>query len=142
MYWKKPAWPENLGAPEAAGAGVLWICGTLPWRGAEVATALRQMEDIILRRGFDPMLAIIGHTDRTFHLAAMLVWDRESPGADGCGQELAEHLNSRGYLPYRLGFGRPHPLPASIDDSHRLLSRLKATLDPSDILAPGRYDFR
>jgi 4-cresol dehydrogenase (hydroxylating) len=33
-------------------------------------------------------------------------------------------------------------LPAPRDDHGALLSRLKRALDPNDILAPGRYDFR
>jgi 4-cresol dehydrogenase (hydroxylating) len=33
-------------------------------------------------------------------------------------------------------------LPAPRDDHGALMQRLKGALDPSDILAPGRYDFR
>jgi 4-cresol dehydrogenase (hydroxylating) len=33
-------------------------------------------------------------------------------------------------------------LPASHDDYGYFIQRLKQNLDPNDILAPGRYDFR
>jgi 4-cresol dehydrogenase (hydroxylating) len=53
-----------------------------------------------------------------------------------------QRLIAAGYYPYRLSVHSMDSLPAPTDDYHVLLQRLKATLGPNDILAPGRYDFR
>jgi 4-cresol dehydrogenase (hydroxylating) len=47
-----------------------------------------------------------------------------------------------GYLPYRLGIQSMNSLPPAQDDYGKLISTLKHGLDPNNILAPGRYDFR
>ena len=48
-------------------------------------------------------------------------------------------LIGAGYLPYRLGIQSAGLLPDPDDDTGRLLGALKKTLDPNNILAPGRY---
>ena len=47
-----------------------------------------------------------------------------------------------GFMPYRLGVQAMDSLPRPNDDSGAMFSVLKRALDPNDILAPGRYDFR
>jgi subfamily B ATP-binding cassette protein MsbA len=55
---------------------------------------------------------------------------------------IFRELGAVGYLPYRLGLHGMDALPAAADDHGALMQRLKAALDPNDILSPGRYDFR
>jgi 4-cresol dehydrogenase (hydroxylating) len=75
-----------------------------------------------------------------------LLYDREVPGEDeramACYNDLLQQLLVKGYIPYRLGIQSMQALPAVLDDSNALLRRVKNALDPNDILAPGRYDFR
>jgi 4-cresol dehydrogenase (hydroxylating) len=59
-----------------------------------------------------------------------------------CYNDLLQQLLVKGYIPYRLGIQSMQALPAVLDDSNALLRRVKNALDPNDILAPGRYDFR
>jgi 4-cresol dehydrogenase (hydroxylating) len=45
-------------------------------------------------------------------------------------------------MPYRLGIQAMNSLPQPVEDYGKLIAKLKHALDPEDILAPGRYDFR
>ncbi len=44
-----------------------------------------------------------------------------------------------GYVPYRLGIESVKLLPEPDDDTGKLLDALKKSLDPNNILVPGRY---
>ena len=48
-------------------------------------------------------------------------------------------LIGAGYIPYRLGIESVKLLPEPDDDTGKLLDALKKSLDPNNILAPGRY---
>jgi 4-cresol dehydrogenase (hydroxylating) flavoprotein subunit len=56
-----------------------------------------------------------------------------------CYEEFVSRCNRLGYYPYRLGIqsmaGSKRP-----DAYSDLIRKLKRTLDPNGVLAPGRYD--
>lgn len=147
VYWRKraPA-PERDLDPDRDRCGVVWSCPTVPLRGADVTEATRLAERILLEHGVDPLLAMVAQTERTLYLIPLIVYDRDQPGADE--RALAAHdallaaLSSSGYLPYRLGIHSMAALPPPRDDYAAVLRRLKRALDPADVIAPGRYDFR
>jgi 4-cresol dehydrogenase (hydroxylating) flavoprotein subunit len=76
----------------------------------------------------------------------MLVYDRAIAGDDAramtCHDAVLSTLVGAGYLPHRLGVHSMGALPHARDDYGALIRRLKRALDPHDVLAPGRYDFR
>jgi 4-cresol dehydrogenase (hydroxylating) len=74
------------------------------------------------------------------------MYDRDVAGEDQrameCHDKMLQVLIQEGYIPYRLGIQSMNSLPPSQDDYGKLISTLKRGLDPNNILAPGRYDFR
>lgn len=146
VYWRKrtpvPASPD----PDRDGCGVLWASPVVPFRGREVVAASQLLEEVMLAHGLDPLLAMVGQTERAIYLLPLLIYDREVPGADEeamrCHDAILSRLAAAGYPPYRLGVQSMDALPAPRDDHGALMERLKRALDPGDILAPGRYDFR
>lgn len=146
MYYRKRAPAPVELDPDQDRVGVLWLCPLLPLRGADVVTATELVERRMLECGFEPLLALVSSTPRTLQLLPMIVYDRDQVGADAraleCHDELLAELVALGYLPHRLALPAQDSLPASRDDHGAVLERLKRTLDPSDVLAPGRYDFR
>jgi 4-cresol dehydrogenase (hydroxylating) len=93
----------------------------------------------------EPNLALLAVSPRCLYVVAALAYDRDAPGDDeramACYQALQREFVQAGYYPMRLGLpGFPEELPVQ-DDSRALLKRLKETLDPAGILAPGRYGF-
>ena len=146
LYWRKrTSVPAELD-PEKDGCGVLWACPALPFRGSDVAAATRIVEDVAPAHGFEPLIAMVAQTERVVYLVPLIVYDRDVPGEDeramACHDELLRRTTELGYLPYRLGVQSMNAPPAPRDDYGAVLERLKRALDPDDVLAPGRYDFR
>jgi 4-cresol dehydrogenase (hydroxylating) len=147
VYVRKPApAPERDLDPDRDRCGVVWSCPTIPLRGNDVARATALAEHVMLEHGFDPLLAMVVQSERTAYLIPLLVYDRDEPGADACA--LSAHdatlavLAGEGFLPYRLGIQSMDALPSPRDDWSSVIRRIKRALDPADVLAPGRYDFR
>lgn len=145
LYFRKPgALPSELD-PDRDRVGALWVCATLPLRGPVIARAAASVESAMLDHGFEPLLVLLCHTERTLQLLPMIVFDRDEPGADAralaCHDALVAGLALEGHLPQRLALPAMRALPAPRDDFAAVFERLKRTLDPAGVLAPGRYDF-
>jgi 4-cresol dehydrogenase (hydroxylating) flavoprotein subunit len=147
VYWRKRAGaPEQALDPDRDRCGVVWSCPTLPLTGSAVERAVLSAERILLAHAIDPLLAMVVQSERTAYLIPLIVYDRDEPGADA--RALSAHdavlaaLAGEGFLPYRLGIQSMDALPAPRDDFAAVHRRLKRALDPADVLAPGRYDFR
>jgi 4-cresol dehydrogenase (hydroxylating) len=146
MYWRKKTPVPSDPDPDRDRCGLVWVTPVVPFRGADVALAVRTCENTLFEHGFEPMIAMVGQTERVMYLLPLIVYDRDEEGADAqalrCHDALLTRLTAAGYPPYRLGVHAMDALPPPRDDHGALLERLKAALDPNDILAPGRYDFR
>jgi 4-cresol dehydrogenase (hydroxylating) len=126
--------------------GVLWCCPALPFAGRHVVEVVRIMVDVAAKHGFEAAINLRPMSARSIDVVGGVSYDRDTPGSDeraqACCEETQESLALSGYLPYRLPISAMDSLPPPRDDYGKLLSSLKAALDPNDVLAPGRYDFR
>jgi 4-cresol dehydrogenase (hydroxylating) len=146
LYWRKrmPI-PEPIDADRDR-CGAIWTSLALPFRGRDVVDLVPALEEVMLAHDLEPMLAMVGQTERALYLIPLVIYDRDVPGADEvamrCHDAIVAKACAAGYPPYRLGVQSMSALPAPRDDHGALLARLKKALDPNDVLAPGRYDFR
>jgi 4-cresol dehydrogenase (hydroxylating) flavoprotein subunit len=145
-YWRKRTPIPDTLDPDRDRCGAIWCSPVLPFAGCDVEDAVRLVEEVIVAHGLEPMLAMVGQTERVVYLIPLLIYDRDVPGADEeamrCHDAILAKLNAAGYPPYRLGIQSMGAVPAPRDDHGALIARLKRALDPNDVLAPGRYDFR
>lgn len=146
VYWRKRIPIPSCPDPDRDRCGVLWASPALPFAGVDATAAVKIAEEVIFAHGLEPLLAMVGQTERTLYLIPLLIYDRDVPGADeqasSCHDALLARLSEAGYPPYRLGIQSMGAAPRPYDDSGAALARLKRALDPNDVLAPGRYDFR
>lgn len=146
LYWRKrmPI-PEPIDADRDR-CGAIWTSLTLPFRGRDAVEVVRTVEDTMFAHDLEPMLAMVGQTERVVYLIPLIIYDRDVAGGDEqamrCHDAIVEKLSHAGYPPFRLGIQSMSLLPPPKDDYGAVLARIKRALDPNDILAPGRYDFR
>jgi 4-cresol dehydrogenase (hydroxylating) flavoprotein subunit len=141
-YWRKRMPPPAQMDPDRDGCGLLWCSPVAPNQGCHAERITVLAGEIMLRHGFEPMISLTVLTDRTLSCIISLGYDRDAPGEDqkalACYRELLDRLALDGYHSYRLPVGSMSAMGNS-GDYHELLQTLKWTLDPQEILAPGRY---
>ncbi|MGH9654596.1 MAG: FAD-binding oxidoreductase [Bryobacteraceae bacterium] len=141
-YWRKriPVPPEP--DPDRDRCGLLWYSPVAPAKGEAVAKLAADSSAILLECGFEPMISLTMLTPRLVCSVISISYDRELPGEDekaaACYARLRDACSRSGYFPYRLGIHPMADLPESPGYAG-LLKKLKKTLDPVGILAPGRY---
>jgi 4-cresol dehydrogenase (hydroxylating) len=141
-YWRKrmPVPPDP--DPDRDRCGLLWYSPVAPAKGEAVAKLAADTSAILLESGFEPMISLTMLTPRLVCSVISICYDRELPGEDekamACYARLRETCTRSGYFPYRLGIHSMSDLPDAPAYAD-LLKKLKQTLDPAGILAPGRY---
>jgi FAD/FMN-containing dehydrogenase len=145
-YWRKTGPPPANMDPDRDRCGVLWLTPVVPLRGDCVQEAAGLIQGVVKSHGFEPNLALMCRSGRAVHFILGLIYDRDVPGEDArakaCYDDLLKQVVQQGWFPYRLAIHSMQSLPNAHDDYGRFLRCLKRALDPNDILAPGRYDFR
>jgi len=146
VYWRKSSAPPAEMDPDQDKCGVIWCSPVVPFDGAAVIDCLKIIEETMNSSNFEPIIGIQCISMRRVYIIASIIYDRQRQGQDESAMEchdlMLQRLTSEGFIPYRLGIQAMNALPESIDDYVSLLKDLKNVMDPADILAPGRYDFR
>jgi 4-cresol dehydrogenase (hydroxylating) len=141
-YWRKRNPPPAQMDPDRDKCGLMWCAPVAPTDGKHAQLLSDISAAILLRHGFEPMLSITLITERALICVISLTYDREIPGEDerarNCYQELEAELERAGYPPYRLGIQSMAQAMAA-GPYRRVLEAIKRTVDPGQILAPGRY---
>jgi 4-cresol dehydrogenase (hydroxylating) len=145
-YWRKREAPSALTDPdpERDRCGQLWIAPIAPLSGAHAQTIYRIASEAMLAHGFEPMVSITLLTPRAMDCVLGIAYDRDVPGEDqralDCHDVLLTRLVEAGYYPYRLSLASMGRLPPPQPGYAGFRHALKQALDPSGILAPGRYE--
>ena len=126
--------------------GIYWYVPMLPWDGQTIDRMAQSSEDICLSAGFEPNVAIRFPSDRTAAVVCSILYDRDVVGEDDRAQRCYERLveNGKAAWPFAVSARRSGmPLLPPSEPAYRdVIRRLKQALDPSDVIAPGRYDLR
>jgi 4-cresol dehydrogenase (hydroxylating) len=143
LYWRKHAPPTQTPDPDRDGCGFHWVCSAIPLTSADATQASRITRDVCSIHGFESNLAFITMEPRTAYALAAITYDRSRAGEDerarACHDALLREWMSAGYPPIRLGIQSMDRFPVATQEDQAFLRRLKETLDPHGILAPGRY---
>jgi len=146
-YWRRrgglpPDFP-NGADPARDNCGLLWLSPVLPLRGADLQAVMALAEPLFARHGFDLFATFSMITERALGGVLTVAYDKdnaqESADAQACYHALFEALMAAGYLPYRVGLQSMAALDPAGDGFWRTVRRIKAALDPHNLMAPGRY---
>ena len=143
-YWRKRgAIPTNMDLDRDR-CGVIWVCPSFPFDGAQIAAAMAQVHKIGLDHGFEPHVGFSPTSQRSMNGYISLMYDREVAGEDeramACHDALMRALIALGHYPYRLGIQSMHALPPARGAHDLFLNGIRRVLDPHGIIAPGRYE--
>ncbi len=140
-YWRHRSVPENLNL-DSGDCGLFWCAPVAPAEGGHTEAVARIAYDVILSGGYEPMLTITLLTERSASCVISLSYDRRIPGEDekaqACYQHLLRTLAERGYYSYRLGVQGMAQMQGA-EGYNRFLQNIKISVDPNNVLSPGRY---
>jgi 4-cresol dehydrogenase (hydroxylating) len=141
-YWKKK---ENIPVvldPDKDGCGLLWFSPIVPFQSIYLNKAIHTIESIVEKNGFEPAISLQCMSERSIYIIASISWDRALKGEDekalACYKEVRKKLNEEGFHFYRestLSLNEPY----HENNYDSFLKKIKQSLDPKNILAPGRY---
>jgi 4-cresol dehydrogenase (hydroxylating) flavoprotein subunit len=141
-YWRKRTPPPAMMNPDRDGCGLLWCAPVAPLDGEHAERLAQISVDMLLSHGFEPMVSMTLITERALTCIVSICYDRAVPHEDEramrCYRALLTALTAAGYHSYRLGIQANDEMRSDASYT-QLLAPLKQTLDPSGILAPGRY---
>ena len=142
-YWRKKFAPPADADPDRDRCGLLWYAPVCPALGGKVQELVQEVTEALLRFSFEPQISLTLLTPRTVSCIISISYDRDTAGEDDrahdCHREIMRLCSKGGYYPYRLSISGSEELPENANYSD-LMSKLKRTLDPNGILAPGRYE--
>jgi 4-cresol dehydrogenase (hydroxylating) len=141
-YWKKKGDIPVVLDPDKDGCGLLWFSPIIPFQSNYLNKAIKTIESIVEKYGFEPAISLQCMSERCIHIIASISWDREMKGEDekavNCYKELRKILNEEGFHFYRestLSMNEPY----QENNYDSFLQKIKKSLDPMNILSPGRY---
>jgi len=141
-YWRKKSPPPAQMDPDRDGCGLLWCSPIAPADGRQAEELVALASGTLLAHGFEPAISLTLVTERSLACVISITYDRHVPGEDekaaACYRDLLQNLGKSGFYSYRLSSQSASAMPSSpgYDD---MLRALKSSIDPNQILAPGRY---
>lgn len=143
-YWRNPNHPKGEWRdPARDGCGLIWYAPLVPMRPAGVRAYVDMVTRVALKHGIEPLLTLTSISDRLFDSTVPLIFERQNPGAvkaaTDCYNDLLETGLSMGCFPYRVGINTMKTLHKLQDNAPQFHARLRETVDPENLLAPGRY---
>lgn len=146
---------ENLlwkcGQPELAvtdfdrsRCGILFVSPALPLHGAFVQSFVAEMQATAERFGHTLYMTLNIETPLALVAVANLLFDRGVPAEEArardCVAALQQLVLDRGLSVYRARADMMHTVTDAADPYWQVVRDLKQTLDPNNVIAPGRYN--
>ncbi|MGF1529275.1 MAG: FAD-binding oxidoreductase [Candidatus Competibacterales bacterium] len=147
-FWRHPQGVHRpLAAdthPARAGCGLRWLSPVIPMEATDVTRATSIAHGGFQAFGFDGFMTLTTLNERSLVGIFNLAFDPNDPDevarSEACYEKLSADLAAAGYYPYRASLSQMATLDRHSQGFWPLVRQIKQTLDPTGILAPGRYD--
>jgi len=142
-YWRSEvSKPTSNLDPARDGCGLLWYAPLVPMKEEIVRNTVDMIRRVCLEYKIELLMTLTALSSRCFDLTLPILLAQKDAGqADGarrCFEQLFAEGKQLGVAPYRVGV-EAMPLLVQSSSYWRLVSALKAAIDPEQIMAPGRY---
>lgn len=146
-YWRRrgglPASFPAAANPALDQCGMLWVSPILPMRGADVLALHALAEPLFRQHGFDLFVTFSMINERALGAVLTITYDKhdgaETARAHACYRAVFDAVMAAGYIPYRVGNQSMDALDPHQDTYWKTVARIRQALDPSGLIAPGRY---
>jgi 4-cresol dehydrogenase (hydroxylating) flavoprotein subunit len=142
-YWRNRGPRKALRDPSRDGCGLIWYAPLVPMRPAAARSYVDMVTRITKGYAIEPLITFTSVNDKLFDSTVPLIFDRNNEralaSASACYEELLLQGRAQGVFPYRLGIDAMKALSGLQSESKQFHARLRASIDPDDLLAPGRY---
>lgn len=129
---------------DASRCGLIFVNPALPMDGRAVVAIVNGMKSVAADHGHELYLTLNIETTTSLVAVANLLFDREDAEAVGnaqrCALALWKYLRAQGLEVYRARADMMGDIVDANDPFWRKVWDLKAVFDPSNIIAPGRYN--
>jgi FAD/FMN-containing dehydrogenase len=144
-YWRSGHQPD-AGVPldpARDGCGLIWYAPLVPMAPPLVRRYVDLVERVCLQHDLDPLITLTSLSSRCFDSTVPLLFDRQdalaAARAETCFRTLFAEGRALGLLPYRLGIQSMDLFTTHAPRFAALSDRLRRSVDPQGIVAPGRY---
>lgn len=144
-YWKsgkRPPKGEKMN-PALDGCGVIWYSPLVPMKPYRVRMYVDMVNRICVEHQIEPLITLTSLSFRCFDSRVPILFNPQDPDetsrAHKCYRAFYETGKKEGFLPYRVGIEHMGLVTQTGSTYWNLVSRLKKTVDPDGIIAPGRY---
>lgn len=135
--------PAGEAQPARDRCGLIWFAPILPFTNSQVWPFLDACKPRFAAHGFDFYVAMLLMNPRSVICLMAVIYDREDANETAHSQQLYEELlaimRERQFQQYRAGLQSWGELFKDAPEIQRLNARIKAAIDPANILAPGHY---
>ncbi|MCQ1549066.1 MAG: FAD-binding oxidoreductase [Candidatus Accumulibacter phosphatis] len=135
--------PEQVVQPARDRCGLIWFAPILPFSNEQVWPFLDACKQRFAAHGFDFYVAMLLMNPRSVVCLMAIIFDHEDTDETARSQQLYQELlaimHERQFQQYRAGLQSWGDLFRNAPEMQRLHAKIKAALDPDNILAPGHY---
>lgn len=135
--------PEGDVQPARDRCGLIWFAPILPFSNTQVWPFLEACKPRFAAHGFDFYVALLLMNPRSVICLMAIIYDQEDTEETARSKQLYQELltimRERQFQQYRAGLQSWRQLFQDAPELQRLNAKIKAALDPVNILAPGHY---
>jgi 4-cresol dehydrogenase (hydroxylating) len=129
--------------PSGDGCGLIWYSPLVPMKAQRVRAYVELVKRTCVEYGLEPLITLTSVSERCFDSTVPLLFERrdfeQTARAKACYEALFERGRQEGFLPYRVSIDLMDKVVDKEAPFWNLADKIKRTLDPDNILAPGRY---
>lgn len=134
----------KTGNPDADNVGLIWLAPIGPMTKETISLMIEGASKISLKYGFDPALSITLLNKKAADCVISLVYDRSCPNEDNaalsCYDEMLAYFNELGFSSYRSAIRAMQTNQLGFSpELEAVHSKLKACLDPKELIAKNHY---
>jgi len=144
-YWRNPTHKPANGDLDPANdrCGLIWYAPLVPMKPSLVRAYVTFVERVCRDHGIEPLITLTTLSDRCFDSTVPLLFPggdaREVARARACYDELFEGGCKLGFVPYRANVDAMEKFMQPESTYWRMVKSFKQSIDPDNLLAPGRY---